>query len=154
MLIRKAKKEDLRELEKLDFLLAMEISRKDFFKKDREIFKKQQKKHLLKKFNKKNSIFFVVEKNNKLIGFTSGYIAVYPKFFKISKTGHIRDIYIKKPYRREGLGEKLMKAILQHFKNKNIKAAQLTVLTNNKPALKLYQGLGFRENRKKMVKKL
>ena len=154
MLIRKAKKQDLKQIAKLDLILAMEISQKDFFKKDETILKKMEKPYLYRDFKNKNNIFFVAEDKNQIIGFTGGHIKTNLKFFKIKQVGFIREVYVKPSYRHHGLGQKLMREIIKWFKSKNIKVAQLTVLTNNKPAMKFYQSMGFEENRKKMVRRI
>ncbi|MCK4589483.1 MAG: GNAT family N-acetyltransferase [Nanoarchaeota archaeon] len=154
MIIRQAKKQDLKQIAELDLVLAMEISRKDFFKKDETILKKMEKPYLYRDFKNKNNIFFVAEEKKQIIGFAGGHIKTNLKFFKIKKVGFIREIYVKPSHRHKGLGQKLMREIIRYFKNKKIKVAQLTVLTNNQPAFKLYQSLGFEENRKKMVRRI
>ena len=46
-------------------------------------------------------------------------------------------------YLKKGIGTKLMDFIIQHSKNKKLKAIRLDVYEENKPAIKLYQKYGF-----------
>ncbi|MFC1800984.1 GNAT family N-acetyltransferase [Nanoarchaeota archaeon] len=151
--IRKAKKEDLELITELDIALAMEISKKDFWKKDEKIFRRLDKSYLTEDL-KKNYMFFVAEDKEKMVGFVAGSVKKNPGFFKVKRYGFIREIYIRPSYRHKGFGQQLMGQMIRYFKSKKIKAVQLNVLSNNKQALKMYQSMGFKENRKKMVKKL
>ncbi|MBW2963196.1 GNAT family N-acetyltransferase [Candidatus Woesearchaeota archaeon] len=154
MIIRKAKKEDLKQLGKMVFDLDMGISKIDFWKKDEKILKKNIKSIVLKNFKNPKKIILVAEEKNRTMGYITGSIKVQNPIFKIKKIGFINDVYIIKKFRKQGLGKKLMKELIKYFKRQKIKVCQLSVLSNNLPALKLYQSLGFKENRKKLVKRI
>jgi len=154
MNIRQAKKEDLKKIEKMVFDLDMGISKIDFWKKDEKIVKKNIKSSVLKSFKNPKKIILVAEEKNKIIGYIAGTIKNQNPIFKIKKIGFINDVYIIKKFRKKGLGKRLMKELIKFFKSQKIKVCQLSVLSNNLPAIKLYQSLGFKENRKKLVKKL
>jgi ribosomal protein S18 acetylase RimI-like enzyme len=53
-----------------------------------------------------------------------------------------------KAYQRKGIGEMLLKEILQFLKEKGISRFVLEVLENNTPAIKLYEKQGFAKTRK------
>ena len=55
------------------------------------------------------------------------------------------EIIVNERYRQQGLGKKLMLAILQWGKSHGAKQAYLQVMTDNAPAVRLYTSLGFTE---------
>ncbi len=55
------------------------------------------------------------------------------------------DIVIDKQYRNKGYGEKMIENILRWGRSKGAETAYLQVLTENAPANRLYEKLGFRE---------
>lgn len=48
-------------------------------------------------------------------------------------------------FRGKGLGEKLLKKVLDHAKSFGLEKVELHVYTDNSPAINLYKGLGFTE---------
>ncbi len=58
------------------------------------------------------------------------------------------DIVIDKQYRNQGLGKIMINNILRWGKSKGAEIAYLQVLTQNTPAIKMYQKVGFREKYK------
>ena len=53
-----------------------------------------------------------------------------------------------KAYQRKGIGEMMLKELLQFLKEKQVKRFVLEVLENNTPAIKLYEKYGFRKTRR------
>ena len=58
---------------------------------------------------------------------------------------HIGNIAVKKGFRRQGTGERLLQELLQRGTMKGIQLATLEVRVSNKPAIRLYQKFGFQE---------
>jgi ribosomal protein S18 acetylase RimI-like enzyme len=55
------------------------------------------------------------------------------------------DIVIDKEFRNRGLGKKMMESIMAWGRGQGAERAYLQVLTDNAPAVRLYEKLGFRE---------
>ncbi|MHC1600857.1 MAG: ribosomal protein S18-alanine N-acetyltransferase [Candidatus Nezhaarchaeales archaeon] len=83
-----------------------------------------------------SDMFYVAVINNEVIGYVVGAK-------KGSGHGHIISIAVKPEWRRRGVGSKLMKALLDTFKERGLKAAVLEVAISNKEAIAFYKALGF-----------
>jgi ribosomal protein S18 acetylase RimI-like enzyme len=57
--------------------------------------------------------------------------------------GHIPQLCIAEPYRRQGLGPRLMRHCTRYLARNGFAAITLTVTESNLPAVKLYENLGF-----------
>ena len=55
------------------------------------------------------------------------------------------DIVVAKEQRRKGYGGRMMDGLLAHGQRNGARMAYLQVMLNNPPALRLYEGLGFKE---------
>jgi len=69
-----------------------------------------------------------------------GYIFARVEYGNI---GHIITIAVDPEYRRMGIGEKLMRAVLNILKELGCVSVYLEVRVSNKPAINLYKKLGF-----------
>lgn len=80
----------------------------------------------------------VLYENNKPIGFTA-----YQKenFY----TGEFRFLAVDTPYRGKGYSQKLMCHALQELRSQGLSRVELQTRLDNKPALALYEKLGFKE---------
>lgn len=73
----------------------------------------------------KNSIIFVIEIDNKLVA--SGKLLIEQKFIhNLAKYGYIEDIIVSKENRNNGLGEKLVKYIVDYCKENKFYKITLT----------------------------
>jgi ribosomal protein S18 acetylase RimI-like enzyme len=63
---------------------------------------------------------------------------------KDSHKGLLRAMYVRPTARRSGAGRQLVQAIIDHARPK-VEQLQLTVVSTNQPALRLYQSLGFQQ---------
>ena len=60
------------------------------------------------------------------------------------KWSYISDIYVRPTYRRQGIGRKLIQAIVEYLKSVGSGHVRLAVWRGNSGAMKLYEELGFR----------
>lgn len=96
-------------------------------------------KDLIGKSDKKP---YFVEIGGKLVGMAGAKYAKHDNFSHIAKIGAV---YINKNYRRKGLGKMLLQEMVKDIlQNKNIKKIKLTVNKTQKPAIVLYNSLGFK----------
>jgi ribosomal protein S18 acetylase RimI-like enzyme len=88
-----------------------------------------------------NSQVFGAFQNSQLIG-----IAAFGVFTgrKDSHKGWLRAMYVRPDHRRSGAGRMLVEATLQAARQR-VEIIQLSVVSDNLPALRLYQRLGFQQ---------
>lgn len=80
--------------------------------------------------------FLVAVENNKIIGFVVGY--------QLNENeGRIFSLAVKDEYRSQGMGTKLIHAILDVFHKNLVQYASLEVRVSNIRAQKLYHKMGF-----------
>ena len=101
-----------------------------------------------------NSKVFIAEMEEKK---PVGFCVLYPKAVE-ELTGlpqaWIMDVTVAADYRNQGVGRALMEAAEGYCREQDIPYIGLAVSTHNLQALKLYQDLGYVEERKLMVKVL
>ena len=81
------------------------------------------------------AIFMVAEADQKIVGYCGMYCAL--------DEGEITNVAVDPMYRRNGIGEKLMSAILAEGKEAGIALVILEVRVSNEPAIQLYEKFGF-----------
>ncbi len=92
--------------------------------------------------------FYVAESPaGEVIGYVMCRVEVKPGFFKkfLVRSGHIVSIAVLKEHRRRGLGYALMvNALKSLYEEYNCGETYLEVRISNKPAINLYEKLGYR----------
>jgi len=146
IIIRQPKQSDLKQPEKFQryindlvtenamILICTKKSRKD---------ETRWLKSILNETKKRKGVYLIAEHNNKIVGLTS---------VKMDNERHshigIFGISIAKECRGIGLGKFLMKEIINLAKAKlkpQLKIIRLSAYQGNKPALGLYQKMGFKQ---------
>jgi len=87
-----------------------------------------------------NSAVFGAYRNSELIGTASFTIS---SGLKESHKGLLRAMYVRPAARRMGAGRLLVQAVIATARQK-VEQVQLAVVSDNQPAIRLYQTLGFR----------
>ena len=73
----------------------------------------------------KNSIIFVIELENKIVA--SGKLLIEQKFIhNLAKYGYIEDVIVSKEHRSKGVGQKIVKYIVDYCKKNNFYKMTLT----------------------------
>jgi len=90
-----------------------------------------------------NCFFIVAETDNEIIGYLIGRYEREHIFSKL-KRGHIVSIAVHPKWRRKGVGTALMLEAIRRFREANCTRVILEVRVSNKPAIQLYEKLGFR----------
>jgi ribosomal protein S18 acetylase RimI-like enzyme len=88
-----------------------------------------------------NSTVFGAFQNSHLIG-TASFTQL--SGLKDSHKGFLRAMYVRPTHRRSGAGRQLVQAIIELARQK-VEQVQLSVVSTNQPALRLYHSLGFRQ---------
>jgi len=91
----------------------------------------------------KESVIFIAidEDTEKPIGFTQ----LYPKYssVRLSKNWILNDLYVDEVYRKQGIGEKLIKTAMDFAKANGSTFVQLETAVDNYTAQHLYENIGF-----------
>jgi len=102
----------------------------------------------------KQTVFFAI-KNDKPVGFVATGIDERLNSEKNRRYGWILDIGVLKPYRQKGIGKRLMLHAMQRLKTQGMTEALLYVDEMNPTnAIKLYEALGFKTQRKNILYQL
>jgi len=100
------------------------------------------------------NFLLVAKSRNRLVGFACASV---PRDYPLDVSefvGAIDDVYVLPEFRGRGIGKRLVVESLKKMKDKGVNTVRLTVLTENKTAIKLYEELGFRIYRYGMTKSL
>lgn len=81
------------------------------------------------------SYYLLGEKDDRIVG----YIAL----MNIAGEIHINNIAVDEAYRRQGIGEDLLKAGIDYYSREKLIGYTLEVREDNYPAIGLYEKLGF-----------
>jgi len=84
------------------------------------------------------SLCFTVYYNGELVGFLLGGTT------STKNQAHILSIAIDERYRRQKMGERLMRFFIEYCKNRDFNSIILEVKVTNVPAIRLYQKLEFK----------
>ena len=135
----------IRELEEKDlfngFLESLDSLRKasDLSpKKAKEIFKKIK--------SDKNYKVYVAVLDSKVVGTTTLFIE--QKFIHDGgKVGHIEDVAVRKEYQSKGVGQKIVKALLEYAKKEG---CYKTILDCTNDLISFYEKIGFKRHSNSM----
>jgi len=83
-----------------------------------------------------SDVSLVAEVEDKIVGYIFSRI-------EYGKVGHIITIAVDPEYRRMGIGERLMREVLNILKELGCQSVYLEVRISNEPAINLYKKLGF-----------
>lgn len=120
----------------------------DLFDKYRVFYEKDSDINLAEQFIKtrlgnNESVIFVVLDGELPIGFTQ----LYPKYSSVSavKNWILNDLYVEPSYRKQGVGETLIKTAMDFAKGDGATYVQLETAVDNYTAQSLYEGIGFQK---------
>ena len=80
-----------------------------------------------------------LKKNGKIIG-----VCEILREWKETRAVFIHSFYVCVGYRNQGIGKKLLKSTLDILRDENFEQVELTVDAENKAAVNLYKGFGFK----------
>ena len=102
---------------------------------------------------KKNSAVFIAE-DKEPIGIIIATYFMPLMISKLTRKGYVSNWYVKKKYRNNGIGKKLLNISLKWLKKNKIKYISLEIHLENEKALKFYRNLGFKDYTLKLAKKI
>lgn len=89
------------------------------------------------------SVIFVAMDADKPVGFTQ----LYPTYSsaRLTKNWILNDLYVDSNYRKQGIGEELIKTAMSFAKGQGSTFVQLETAINNLTAQRLYETIGFKK---------
>jgi GNAT superfamily N-acetyltransferase len=124
---------------------------KKLFDKDR-LNEDKTRKIYLANIKNKNAVNLIVEKDKEVIGYAS--LKIKEDIQTQGNVGGLSELFIKKEYRGNGYGIKLLKEIIKQAKNKGSKEINFSSTFRRNKAHKLYLSLGFNKTAYFFWKKL
>lgn len=138
MIIREFTEQDI---EEITFLMKKlcELKGQDF---NVDRWKSSLKKEMKKDTNSEVLVAFD-DNNEEVLGMGHCSVRTADNGFRF---GYISNLIVKEEKRRSGIGEKLMKNIIEYFRRNHIHSIRLALKTNlNEGATLLFRKLGFQE---------
>ena len=115
-----------------------------FYKQESDI--SMAKNFIQARLDNNESVIFValIDNDNKIK--PVGFIQLYPKYSSVRtvKNWILYDLYVEAEYRKQGIGEKLIKTAIHFAKDNNAIILELSTAVNNYTAQKLYEQIGFK----------
>jgi ribosomal protein S18 acetylase RimI-like enzyme len=105
----------------------------------REIFTKE----MMAKYPSRDFRMAVADRDGELVGFCFSYISQKPKYFILEKFGFIGDLYVRPGFRRQGIGNDLVKDAINFFARRKVNQIELLVSVKNKSAIEFWEAIGF-----------
>ncbi len=113
------------------------------------------RKFFLEVLAKKDSFALVaVNATGQPIGYLVANIAAPPPIVAIRSRGDIGDLFVRKEYRRHGLGRRLMNHAVKIMKSRGAEYISLYVAASNRSAVRFYKNLGLKPLVLQMCNKL
>lgn len=82
-----------------------------------------------------SSVFFVAVLGNDVVGFAGAWVVI--------DEAHVTTVAVSPNAQRQGIGEALMRELLARCKDAGCTCSTLEVRSQNDPAIKLYEKLGY-----------
>ncbi len=111
-------------------------------------------KFLKTNLKSKNAIIHIAEVDGKPAGYNLCFIKDNIPVFKLEKTGHISDLFVKKEFRGRGISSMFKDKAMKWFKKKGLKYALIGVNSLNEHARSIYKKWGFVEYHLELRRKI
>lgn len=124
----------------------------ELFDKYRVFYKQPSDISLAKTFiqtrlDNKESIIFVALITGHDISIPAGFTQLYPIYSSVRavKNWLLNDLYVDAPYRRQGIGEALIKTAMDFARNEKASHVELSTAIDNFTAQRVYEAIGFQK---------
>jgi len=125
----------------------------DYWSKSSKLIDRFFKLNVLdKKIGKRNSRILLVEFDKNLIGYFIAYYTKTPPMISYVRMGHISHGFIKKDFRKSGIGRIVLEEIFAWFKENKVQIVELDVSIGNELGVNSWRRMGFRESGIRMRK--
>lgn len=145
MNIRKAEEKDIPTLLSL-LLEVLEVHRKIRPELYYSGVTKYSKEDILLMLKDEDTPVFVYEEDDKVLGYAFCEIqnSKYPHLLKKKKGLYLSDLCVGEKYRRQGVGEALLKYVIEYARSVGCEEVTLNSWEGNDPATKFYKKMGLK----------
>ena len=131
----------IRELQENDLFNGF-LESLDSLKKASDLTPEKAKQVFEKIKSNPNHVVFVAVTDGKVVGSTT--MLIEPKFIHDGgKVGHIEDVVVSKAYQGKGIGEKLIRTLLEYAQKNN---CYKTILDCSDEVKSFYEKIGFKRH--------
>jgi ribosomal protein S18 acetylase RimI-like enzyme len=101
---------------------------------------------LRERLERAESVVFIAENAREAIGFTQ----LYPSFSSVAmaRIFVLNDLFVAEAARRQGVGEKLLKAAVRHARGAGAARLTLSTAVDNRAAQALYESAGWQRDQR------
>lgn len=156
MKTRKAKKEDIKEIDRIYCEGVLDEVKLQFPKKtkkeiigDLDKHKRDRINGFNRDINSKLNFWVVVEENKSIIAFGQAEINKDDK-----KKAAIEKIYVSKKHRKKGIASNIVKKLINWLKERDVESISSGIFIKNIPSIKIHEKFGFEVTAIRMQKKL
>ena len=103
----------------------------------------ESKKIIADRISDDNSYILVAEKKGEIIGFSTAAISKDPPIFATTEYGVIMSFAITAKHRREGIGEKMLKKVIDQFRAQGIHRIEIRSSVFNKISVAFWKKQNF-----------
>jgi len=100
-----------------------------------------KKKKLLPLKSRIKSLIYLADVNKQVVGFIWANFIQYG----ISRFGYIDELFVKKEFRNQGIGRRLVRIVLKDLKKMNTDAVFVTTEKQARTAIDMYKKVGFKK---------
>ena len=138
MIIRKLTKEDFKDYQ----LIRLELLKKhpENFGSSFEEESQFPTKVWIERLSKQTVTTFGAFKDNKIIGLC---VIVKNPRLKLKHVASLHSMYVKPQYRKQNIATRLINQAIEKLTSEGVEMLNLSVVTTNNQAIKLYKSLGF-----------
>jgi GNAT superfamily N-acetyltransferase len=91
------------------------------------------------------SVLFVAEVEGEVVGFIVARLKRVPEYLGGVMVGELKDMWVEKPVRRLGIGEKLLRLAIEWCRAQNVYSVEAQILLGNEPIINLVEYLGMKK---------
>lgn len=95
----------------------------------------------------RESLLFEIRENilaKYIVGEIDGYLVGYGGLWTVVDEGHITNIAVESKFRKNGVGEMILRELIKESLELGLAAMTLEVRVSNEAAIKLYEKMGFK----------
>ncbi|MHC4399896.1 MAG: GNAT family N-acetyltransferase [Planctomycetota bacterium] len=116
--------------------------------------RREYRNWMLETLAEPDRVLFVADERKAIVGFTHGLLKPGPPMFAPKRVGSVSDLMVGPDHRGEGVGSRLIRAIVEWFRTHGADEVAVNVAARNPHAKRFWQAMGFEPWTERMCKVL